>query len=57
MLKKLKERWNRYWENEARKFDSALFGIVVTETRKNNKEFFEWYDKNKGGTIDETQSP
>jgi len=47
MLKKLKERWNRYWENEARKFDSALFGIVVTETRKNNKEFFEWYDDKK----------
>ena len=40
----LKERWNKFWEKEAREFDKAIGEIVIKETREQNKEFFDFFD-------------
>jgi len=47
MFRRLKKKWDSFWESEARKLDSALFNIVAQKTREENKEFFDWFDKHK----------
>ena len=44
LLARLKNRWNKFWESEARKLDSALFNMVAEKTREENKDFIDWYE-------------
>jgi len=46
MFKRLRARWNKFWEEEDRKLNQCIGEMYIKKTREENKEFFDKFDNN-----------
>jgi len=44
MFKRLKKKWDSFWESEARKLNQCIGEMYTKKVRESNKDFFDWYE-------------